>query len=372
MTNHYDLAIVGTGPGGYVAALKAGQMGAKVAVIEKHHLGGTCLNYGCIPSKALLTSAELLHQIQHADKWGLQVEGKVSHDWAKIQKHKDKVIRQLRGGIKSLLKGRQVTLYEGLGTLDGQGKVAVRGSNAEDQVITADKVILATGSVPARIPGWPDDPHFVCTSDEAVHWEQLPKRLLIVGGGVIGCEFACMMQPFGVEVTVVEMLPGLLPGLDSELGQALEQTFTARGITCHTDTKVEELAIAGDHVRVLFSNGKSLEVDRVLVATGRHPNTRGLGLETVGVATSSRGFVTVDDAMQTNIKGYYCIGDANGRCLLDARSVGSRRYRRGERPRTKETARSTDPIRGLHLPRDRSRGLNAGTMRGSGVAHRDW
>lgn len=316
MTNHYDLAIIGTGPGGYVAALKAGQMGAKVAVVEKHHLGGTCLNYGCIPSKALLTSAELLHNIQHADNWGLNVQGTVGHDWTKIQQHKNTVVRQLRGGVKNLFKGRQVTLHEGLGTLDGPGKVVVKSNQGESQVITAENVILATGSVPSRIPGWPDDPHMVCTSDEAVHWDQLPKRLLIVGGGVIGCEFACMMQPFGVEVTVVEMLPGLLPGLDSELGTTLEKIFTARGITCHTDTKVEEMTIVGDQVQVRFSNGQSLQVDRVLVATGRNPNTRNLGLETVGVNTSSRGFVPVDDAMQTNVKGYYCIGDANGRCLL--------------------------------------------------------
>ena len=373
MTDHYDLAIVGTGPGGYVAALKAGQIGAKVAVIEKHHLGGTCLNYGCIPSKALLTSAELLHQIQHADKWGLQVEGKVSHDWAKIQKHKDKVIRQLRGGIKSLLKGRQVTLYEGLGTLNGQGRVAVRASNAEDQVITADNVILATGSVPSRIPGWPDDPHFVCTSDEAVHWDHLPKRLLIVGGGVIGCEFACMMQPFGVEVTVVEMLPGLLPGLDSELGQALERTFTARGITCHTDTKVEELAIAGDHVRVLFSNGKSLEVDRVLVATGRRPEYEKLGTGNRRKSpTSPRGFVTVDDACKRTCKGYYCIGDANGRCLLahaaSAHGVIAAENALGP----KKMLEAPIPSAVYTFPEIGAVGSTTRTMCGPGVAHRHW
>jgi dihydrolipoamide dehydrogenase len=316
MTDHYDIAVIGTGPGGYVAALKAGQMGARVAVVEKHHLGGTCLNYGCIPSKALLSSAELMHQIRHAGTWGLTVDGQVSHDWGKIQKHKDRVIRQLRGGINSLFKGRKVKLYEGTATLDGPGRVVVQSQKNGPQTLSAESIILATGSVPSRIPGWPDDPNFVCTSDESVHWSDLPKRLLIVGGGVIGCEFACMMQPFGVEVTVVEMLPSLLPGLDGELGTALQNIFKQRGITCYTDTKVDELGLSNGTVQARLSNGQMVAADRVLVATGRNPNSGGLGLESVGIETSPRGFVPVSDTMQTNVKGYYCIGDANGRCLL--------------------------------------------------------
>jgi dihydrolipoamide dehydrogenase len=156
----------------------------------------------------------------------------------------------------------------------------------------------------------------VCTSDEAVHWKDLPKRLLIVGGGVIGCEFACMCQAFGVQVTVVEMLSGLLPGLDKDLGNALLQTFKKRGITCYVDTKVQEMKLAGGIVKSVLSNGTTLETERVLVATGRKPNTKDLGLETVGIEPSPRGFIKVDDCMRTPVKGYYCIGDANGRCLL--------------------------------------------------------
>jgi dihydrolipoamide dehydrogenase len=316
MSEHFDIAVVGAGPGGYVAALKAAQLGAKTVVVEKHFLGGTCLNYGCIPSKALLSSAELIHHIQHADNWGVKVNGGVSFDWPAIQKRKDKVISGLRGGIGSLLKGRKVSAFQGTAKLDGPGKISITSDKGDKQAITADNIILATGSSPIRIPGWPDDPQYVCTSDEAVHWKDLPRKLLIVGGGVIGCEFACMCQAFGVEVTVVEMLPALLGVLDRDLGEALLNTFKKRGITCHLDTKVQQMTLAGGVVKSVLSNGTTLEHDRVLVATGRRPNTKELGLETVGITPGPRGFIEVDDAMRTKVKGYYCIGDANGRMLL--------------------------------------------------------
>ncbi len=316
MSEHFDIAVVGAGPGGYVAALKAAQLGAKTAIVEKHYLGGTCLNYGCIPSKALLSSAELIHQIQHAGNWGVKVTGGVTFDWPAIQKRKDKVIAGLRGGIGALFKGRKVTAFQGSAKLDGLGKVAILSEKNEQQTIFADNIILATGSSPIRIPGWPEDPNFVCTSDEAVHWNELPKKLLIVGGGVIGCEFACMCQAFGVEVTVVEMLPALLGVMDRDLGAALLATFRKRGITCHLETKVQEMKLSDGVVKSTLSNGTVLETDRVLVATGRKPNTREIGLETVGITPGPRGFIAVDDFMRTSVKGYYCIGDANGRCLL--------------------------------------------------------
>ncbi len=218
--NHFDIVVIGSGPGGYIAGLKAAQMGARTMVIENHHLGGTCLNYGCIPSKALLSSAELLHTMQHASNWGIAVNGSIECDWQQVIGHKDKIIRQLRSGVAALFKGRKVELGSGRGSFEAPGRVVVTPEDGAPRVVTADKVIIATGSVPSRIPGWPDDPALVCTSDEGVHWTSLPKRLLIVGGGVIGCEFACMMQAFGVEVTVVEMLPSLIPTMDQDLGIA--------------------------------------------------------------------------------------------------------------------------------------------------------
>ncbi|MFW5841200.1 MAG: FAD-dependent oxidoreductase, partial [Planctomycetota bacterium] len=172
MSEHFDIAVLGTGPGGYIAALKAAQMGASVAVVEKHLLGGTCLNYGCIPSKALLATAELLHNFSRASSYGIEVDGKVGFDWTAVQKRKDKVLAGLRGGIGSLFKARKVKLFEGTAKLTAKDTVQIE-RDGKRQTIQADKIILAVGSVPSRIPGWPEDCNLVCTSDEALHWDAL-------------------------------------------------------------------------------------------------------------------------------------------------------------------------------------------------------
>lgn len=315
MSKHYTIAVVGAGPGGYIAALKAAQMGASVVLVEKDHLGGTCLNNGCIPSKAILGSAELMHHIRHAAEMGIEVPAGSAVNWGSIQARKDKILQTLRAGIKGLMGARKVTVLQGRAVLAGAGQVAVTSSTGAPEKFTADKIILAVGSVPSRISGWPTDVNVVGTSDEALHWKTLPKKLLIVGGGVIGCEFACMMQPLGVEVTIVEMLPQLLPNLDGQVAQALRKVLTARGIKVFTGVKIESLALGGSGAVAKLGSGESLDAERVLVATGRRPNTAEIGLETVGLATE-RGFIRVNDRMETDVKDYYCIGDANGRCLL--------------------------------------------------------
>ncbi len=315
MSKHYTIAVVGAGPGGYIAALKAAQMGASVVLVEKDHLGGTCLNNGCIPSKAILGSAELMHHIRHAAEMGIEVPAGSAVNWGSIQARKDKILQTLRAGIKGLMGARKVTVLQGRAVLAGAGQVAVTSSTGAPEKFTADKIILAVGSVPSRISGWPTDVNVVGTSDEALHWKTLPKKLLIVGGGVIGCEFACMMQPLGVEVTIVEMLPQLLPNLDGQVAQALQKVLTARGIKVFTGVKIESLALGGSGAVAKLGSGESLDAERVLVATGRRPNTAEIGLETVGLATE-RGFIRVNDRMETDVKDYYCIGDANGRCLL--------------------------------------------------------
>ncbi len=315
MAEQFDIAVLGSGPGGYIAALKAAQLGARVAIIEKQELGGTCLNRGCIPSKAILASAELLHHIRHAADMGVDVAGSISANWDRIQARKDKILQGLRGGIKALLGGRKVTIFAGRGTLAGPGKIAVTSDGAPARELIAKHIVLAVGSVPSRIPGWPTDPAVVCTSDEALHWKKLPRRLLIVGGGVIGCEFACMMQPLGVEVTIVELLPQILPNLDPQLAATLTKIFTARGIRIITGVKIENLSVNGASATAKLANGASIESDVVLVATGRRANTADIGLESAGI-TADRGFIRVDDRMQTTVPGYSCIGDANGRCLL--------------------------------------------------------
>ncbi|MCX7046592.1 MAG: dihydrolipoyl dehydrogenase [Candidatus Sumerlaeota bacterium] len=312
---HFDIAILGAGPGGYVAALKAAQMGASVAIVEQSHLGGTCLNNGCIPSKALLASAELMYHIAHAGALGVKVAGEAAADWPAIQKHKDKVLANLRAGIKNLLNGRKVKLYSGRGKLDGAGKIAVTNAKGETETFTASKTILAVGSVPGRIPGWPDNPEVICTSDDALHWKALPKSLMIVGGGVIGCEFACMMREFGVEITVIEMMPRLLPEMDEQIGDTMAEIFRKRRIAIHLNTKVESLKTDEKGCHAQLSTGQAVTSERMLVAVGRRPNTNELGLESVGLATE-RGFVRVNEFMETSVKDIYCIGDANGRCLL--------------------------------------------------------
>ncbi|MHB1306997.1 MAG: dihydrolipoyl dehydrogenase [Limisphaerales bacterium] len=315
MSKHYHIAVLGAGPGGYVAALKAAQLGASVALVEKEHLGGTCLNYGCIPSKAILASAELMHHVQHAAAMGIDVPAGTVVNWAKIQSRKDKVLQTLRTGIKGLLGARKVSVYAGRGIVAGAGKLVVTPTKGAAEELTADKLILAVGSVPSRIPGWPTDPAIVCTSDEALHWKTLPQSLLIVGGGVIGCEFACMMHALGVQVTMVEMLPQILANLDGQIAQILVKSFTARGIKILTGVKIESLTLGGSGAVAKLGTGESLGAERVLVATGRRPNTADIGLDALGLATD-RGFVRVNHRMETPVKDCYCIGDANGRCLL--------------------------------------------------------
>ena len=312
--NKHEIIVIGSGPGGYITALHAAQKGADVAVVEKGHLGGTCLNVGCIPSKALLAPANLLHEIREGGRLGVTVEGEPSYDWKKIQKHLTKTVRSLRGGVGMLFKSRGVTLYEGRGVLDGPGKVRVEGDDGNEE-LAADKIILATGSEPVRIPGWPEDPKLVCTSQEALFWKRPPKRLLIVGGGVIGCEFACMMNAYGVEVTVVEMLPRLMPVLEPDLGEAMREIFEGRGMSILAGTRVEEMNAASGGISAKLSDGQTLEADKCLVAVGRKPFTRDIGLESVGIETE-RGAIPVNDRMETSADGVYCIGDANGRWQL--------------------------------------------------------
>lgn len=319
MQERWDILIIGAGPGGYVAALKAAQEGARVAVVEKEHLGGTCLNRGCIPSKALLASAELFHHIQQAQNWGIKVPAGVSFDWSAIQKHKDTVIARLRNGIAGLFRSKKVQLFQGTASLEGPGKVRVRTDGDQGQLLEAEHVILASGSVPVQLPGWPTDPTVVCTSDQAVHWPDLPRRLLIVGGGVIGCEFACLTAALGVQVYVVEMMDRLLPTLDADLGRALQEIFQGRGIQIYCQTKVEDLRLKEGEkplVQARLSNGQELEVDRVLVSVGRRANTQGLNLDRAGVVSSPRGFVAVNEYLQTNVPGIWAIGDLNGRWML--------------------------------------------------------
>ena len=315
MPNHFDIAVLGSGPGGYVAALKAAQLGAKTAIVEKHYLGGTCLNRGCIPSKAILASAELLHHIRHAADMGVEVAGAVTANWDKIQSRKDKILNSLRGGIKGLLGARKVTIFNGRASLNGPGKVVVTKDGAK-QEFTAAKTILAVGSVPSPHPRLAHRQQFRLHQRRSPALENPPQapahrrrrrhRLRVRLHDA---------APRRRRHASSRCSPKSSPASTPKSPPRLSKIFTQRGVQILVGTKIESVAINGQTVTVTLADGKKLEADRVLVATGRRANTADINLESIGLSTD-RGFIRVDDKMQTTVKDYSCIGDANGRCLL--------------------------------------------------------
>jgi dihydrolipoyl dehydrogenase len=313
-----DVTIIGTGPGGYVAAVRAAQLGLKTAVVEREELGGICLNRGCIPTKAMLRSADLLTTMRHAADYGINVEN-VTFDYGKVIERRDKVVKQLTSGVGGLLKSYGVEVIRGSGALTERGKVKVTGQT--EATINTKNVILATGSVPAKLPVSGGDGPNVIDSDGALALTEPPKSILIIGGGAIGCEWACVFAAFGSKVTLVEMLPTLLPLEDEDMGKTLARSLQRQGVTIHTEAKLEEIATGDDGLSVgvlTLKDGKQERVtaEKVLVGVGRRPNTSGLGLDTLGVKTDRRGFVEVDDYLRTNAGNVYAIGDVTGKQLL--------------------------------------------------------
>ena len=304
------IVVIGGGPGGYPAAIRAAQMGAKVTIIEKDQFGGTCLNRGCIPTKSLLQSAGAYHDAKGAEVFGVKASG-VSFDFSKIMARKNTVVKQLVGGLGGILKSHGMKIVNGTGTIVNSTTVKVVETGEE---IQADKIIIATGSVPSRVPIPGLDLDGVVTSDEALNLEKLPKSILIIGGGVIGMEFAQVMKRLDVEVTVVEMLPQILPYEDAEIAAGFASLIQKEGVEIHTSTSVSKIEAKGAKKVVTFGDKKK-EVDLVLVAVGRSPYTEGLGLDKAGVAVE-KGFVKVNDYLETNVPGIYAIGDVIGNFML--------------------------------------------------------
>jgi len=305
---HFKVVIVGTGPGGYVAAIRAAQLGLQTAVVEKDQLGGTCLNWGCIPTKAWITSAHLYEQIKRAREFGIEV-GEPKINWPWMLERKNKVVSQLTGGVKTLLTGRKVEIVRGTATLTSANRMKVT-AGSESRELTFEHAILATGAVSSVPPGFQLDGRQVITSQEALELPAQPRRLAVLGGGVVGTEFASFFAALGTEVTLIEMLPRLVPAEDDEIAQTLEREMKKHKITIHTGTRVEGIAEGRDGARVLtLAGGKTVESDVVLVATGRRPYTEGLGLEGVGVARGDRGKIAVNDKLQTSVKSLFAIGD---------------------------------------------------------------
>ncbi len=310
------VTILGAGPGGYVAALKAAQMGADVTVIEESEVGGTCLNWGCIPTKTLIASAEVLHKTRNAKSFGLELEGTISPNIEKIVERKNKVVGTQIKGIRGLFKSWGVNLVEGRGEIVGPKKIKVTNKEGSTTEIETDKIIIATGSKPAQIPVFPFDGERILSSDHAINPDSIPKSLLIVGAGVIGCEFAFIYKEFGSEVTMVEMMPNAVSTEDEEISAILERELKKNKIKLLKETSVEKVDVKGDGVSVQLSNGKTVEAEKVLVSIGRAVNSKNIGLEAVGVNTGQRGEIIVDSSMQTNVEGIYAIGDVVGGIML--------------------------------------------------------
>jgi dihydrolipoamide dehydrogenase len=305
---HFDVVVIGGGPGGYATALYGASAGLNVAMIEGHKLGGTCLNVGCIPAKELLETAATFLHVSEAKEYGV-VAGEPTLDWSVSLARKDTIVSGLVSGLGSMLKSRKVTVLDGHGRLQAGKKVTVSGGQSGDVELTADAVVLAPGSLPRTLPGFEVDGTVVMTSDEVLSMPEVPKRAAIIGGGVIGCEFASMMSDLGTEVTVLEALPKILPGLDKDLTQVIERSFKKRGITVRTGVKVDGHT-PGDGGTSVQVDGGGLDVDVVVLSVGRRPNTTDLGLEGTAVVVNERGFIEVDEVCRTGEPGVWAVGDA--------------------------------------------------------------
>jgi dihydrolipoamide dehydrogenase len=316
-SGRYDLVVIGAGPGGYVAAIRAAQLGMKTAVVEKDRAGGVCLNWGCIPSKAILTSAELYEDLKEGERYGIKVQG-MSVEYAQVIRRSREVADRLAKGVEFLLRKNKVQLIMGTGRLDGPNRVVVEASGQAARELEAAHILIATGSKERTLPGLEVDGKRILTSYEALVDAEMPKDILIVGGGAIGCEFAYVYAAFGSRVTVVEMEKQLLPGVDAEVAQELEKAFKKKGIEVLTGTKYHGAEKFPGRVEVaLDHNGdiKTRTANKVLVAVGRVPLSAGLGLEAIGVELD-RGFIKVNEHMQTSCATVYAIGDVNGPPLL--------------------------------------------------------
>ena len=306
----YDCAIIGAGPGGYVAALRAGRRGLATVLIEKDQLGGTCLNRGCIPTKALLHVSELAGEMQGAGEVGISV-GKVEIDYAKACAFKDKVVGELRQGVAGLLKHGKVKVFSGTAKITGPESIEVSDKAGEISEVQAANIVIATGTEPAKLGGFPFDEKQVMNTTDVLAMRSLPKSLLIVGGGIAGCEFATMFAEFGVKVTVVELLGSLLGVLDAEIGKVMEQVFKQKGITVHTSAKIVEMSKSEQGVRAKLEDGSELSAERALVSIGRTTDLASLGLEAGGVANDGR-LIKVDDRCCTNVGNIWAIGEGSG------------------------------------------------------------
>lgn len=314
----FDCIVIGSGPGGYVAAIRAAQSGLKTALIEAREMGGTCLNRGCIPSKALIANADVLRKIQEADKFGISVSG-VSFDYGEMKKRKDLVVERIRKSLEGLIAQNKITVFNGYGKFLSPYEVAITGR--DEAILEGKSIIIATGSEPKPLPNIAYDYERIHDSTSLLNISRLPKHILIIGGGVIGCEFASLYNALGVEVTIVELLPSILPTEGSMLSAVLAASFKKRGIKILTNTSVQKVESQkverrNEGIIAHLSDESTLEADIALISTGRKYNTSGIGLEKAGVIVEPDGSIATNETMRTNVHHIFAIGDITGKWVL--------------------------------------------------------
>ena len=309
MADQYDVLVLGAGPGGYVAAIRAAQLGLRTAVVERQYMGGVCLNIGCIPTKALLKNAEVAHTLQHrAKEFGFSFDN-LKLDYPTAFKRSRQVSDRLVKGVSFLMKKNKIDVYDGTGTLTGPNTMAVKLNDGQEATLSAKNIIVATGARPRPFPGVEFDEQRVISYIPAILAEKPPKSVVIIGGGAIGVEFAYVWVNYGVEVTILEMMPHLLPNEEPEVSDTLEKAYKKLGVKFQTNAKVTGIERNDNGVRVLVEGGKPLEAEQCMVAINFLPNTEGIGLEAVGVQLTERKNIAIDGNMRTNVPGIYAIGD---------------------------------------------------------------
>ena len=312
-SERFDIAVIGGGPGGYVAAIKAAQSKKKVCLIEKADLGGTCLNVGCIPTKSLIAHAKVVETIKRSGDFGVSVKD-LSFDYSKMKEKKDSVVKTLRQGVGGLLQANKVTVFNGHAEFISPGEIKVKGE--KNALIHADKTIIATGSKPFDIPAFSCDHKKILDSTSILEMTELPKTLAIIGGGYIGCEFASLYAELGVNVIILEALESILFLQGKEIGQALTASFKKRGLDIRCNLFVEGIDTSGPGVKIQIKDSDPVEADLALVSVGRKVVSEGVGLGAAGVQTTERGEIVVNEKMETNVPGIYAIGDVTGKFLL--------------------------------------------------------
>ncbi len=316
MSSPKRMIIIGAGPGGYVAAIRAAQLGAQVTVVEEQAVGGVCLNWGCIPSKTLLNLVDLGERARHAEAWGLTVEGPIGFDLKRMISRKNEVVASLVKGIATLFKQWKIQHVAGRGELVSDRQVLVTHVDGATNLLESEAIVVATGSSWPQLPQFPIDGHTVLSSKEALDLTDIPRSIIIVGGGVEGCEFACLFSGLGSQVTLVEMLPTLLSMEDDDTVAILTREFKKRKIQLALNTTIQDWQSTAGRIHATLSSGQAVVAEKMLISVGRRMNSPGLGLETVGVQTGSREEILVDDHMETSVPGVYAVGDVTGKSML--------------------------------------------------------